>query len=375
MFFKDKIVVSVVQSSGSEYFIGEIPYAGASTRKGYYEFYYYTLGPTTDARLSIMSGRMSVQGDAFSYRISDLTVQKISTYDATLIPNFRVSLFKELIQTSTQARLFSSDYSAQGPNYPMVAQNSYYYYFFEITDAFSLLEEEPCFRVWFTKEYCNDKNKTSQEYADDLDVFVSADYKLISNDCNTLRIKAGQDALMDREVCAFGFTYPTFSTELEIQRWYHLTRIYGELRNPQYDGETISYQDSRGKKNIVYAESREFLEMVVNLSPKHVHNFLRLACRHDRFSVDDGNDVYFYFTRTETYSPSWIRTRLVAPAFLEIEVREQDLKKELCCAGILGEYEETPNDERVGPYIYSGVEPTPDPNDTIFDLTFDLTFE
>jgi hypothetical protein len=323
-----------------------------------------------------MSGRMqNLSIDVFSYRISDLTVQKISTYDATLIPNFRVSLFKELIQTSTQARLFSSDYSAQGPNYPMVAQNSYYYYFFEITDAFSLLEEEPCFRVWFTKEYCNDKNKTSQEYADDLDVFVSADYKLISNDCNTLRIKAGQDALMDREVCAFGFTYPTFSTELEIQRWYHLTRIYGELRNPQYDGETISYQDSRGKKNIVYAESREFLEMVVNLSPKHVHNFLRLACRHDRFSVDDGNDVYFYFTRTETYSPSWIRTRLVAPAFLEIEVREQDLKKELCCAGILGEYEETPNDERVGPYIYSGVEPTPDPNDTIFDLTFDLTFE
>jgi len=375
MFFKDKIVVSVLQSGGNEYLIGEIPYAGASTRKGYYEFYYYTLGPTTNANLSITSGRMSVLSDTFFYRISDLTVQKISTYDATLIPNFRVNLFKQLIQTSTQARLFSSDYTAQGPNYPMVAQNSYYYYLFSITDAFSLLEEEPCFRVWFTKEYCNDKNKTAQEYVDDLDVFVSADYKLISNDCGTLRIKAGQDALTDREVCAFGFTYPTFSTELEIQRWYHLTRVYGELRNPQYDGEMISYQDSRGKKNIVYAESREFLEMVVNLSPKHVHNFLRLACRHDRFSVDDGNDVYFYFTRTETYSPSWIRTRLVAPAFLEIEVREQDLKKELCCAGILGEYEETPDDQRVGPYIYSGVEPTPDPNDTIFDLTFNLTFE
>lgn len=372
--FVDKIIVSVIQLSGNEYSIGEIPFTGlGSVRKGYYEFYYYTLGPSTQAKLAICSG--TPLGNPFFYKISDLTVEKIATYDATLIPSFRINLFKQLIQTSTEARLFSADYTATGPFYPMVAQNSYYYYLFEITSAFSLLEEEPCFRVWFTKESCNDKNKSAQEYAQDLDVFVSADYKLISNDCGTLRIKAGQDALMDREVCAFGFTYPTFSTELNVQRWYHLTRIYGELRNPQYDGETITYQDSHGKKRIVYAESREFLEMVVNLSPKHVHNFLRLACRHDRFSVDDGNDVYFYFTRTETYSPTWIRTRLVAPAFLEIEVREQDLKKELCCAGILGEYEETPDDQRVGPYLYSGVEPTPDTNDTIFDLTFDLTFE
>lgn len=372
--FVNKIIVSVIQLGGNEYSIGEIPFTGlGNVRKGYYEFYYYTLGPSTQAKLAICSG--TPLGNLFFYKISDLTVEKIATYDATLIPSFRINLFKQLIQTSREERLFSSDYTATAPNYPMVAQNSYYYYRFELGEAFSLLEENPCFRVWFTKESCNDKNKSAQEYAQDLDVFVSADYKLISNDCGTLRIKAGQDALMDREVCAFGFTYPTFSTELNVQRWYHLTRIYGELRNPQYDGETITYQDSHGKKRIVYAESREFLEMVVNLSPKHVHNFLRLACRHDRFSVDDGNDVYFYFTRTETYSPTWIRTRLVAPAFLEIEVREQDLKKELCCAGILGEYEETPDDQRVGPYLYSGVEPTPDANDTIFDLTFDLTFE
>jgi hypothetical protein len=122
------------------------------------------------------------------------------------------------------------------------------------------------------------------------------------------------------------------------------------------------------------------MEMVVNFSPKWVHNFMRLACRHDFFYINDGNSDAYYFTRSETYSPTWIRTRLVAPAMLEIEVKEQDLRKELCCVGFTGQ--DFGEDEReILPYNPYGTygppvpgEPT-EPSEGVFDESFDFTFE
>lgn len=184
--------------------------------------------------------------------------------------------------------------------------------------------EYDCFRLAVTQ---------NQGCDEEMQYCVTETYKWITDPCNTIRVLASQDVTDTKGACAFGFTYP--SNDAFTGGFFHRTRIYGELRNPQYDGEVVSYQDSAGRKRVVYAESREFVELVVNLSPRYVHNFMRLACRHDIFNM---NDLILpaadYFTRSEAYSPTWVRTRLVAPAFLEVEVKEQNLRKDPCCDGL-----------------------------------------
>jgi hypothetical protein len=179
-------------------------------------------------------------------------------------------------------------------------QGHFFYQFGFTSDTLSPYSQYDCFRLLITQDYsCND----TMQYC------VTETYKWVTDTCNTIRVLASQDVTDEKGACAFGFQYPP--SGVFTGGFFHRTRIYGELRNPQFDGEVVSYQDSAGRKRVVYAESREFMEMVVNLSPKYVHNFLRL----------------------ETYSPTWIRTRTVAPAFLEIEVKEQNLRKDPCCDG------------------------------------------
>lgn len=202
-------------------------------------------------------------------------------------------------------------------------QGYFFYQFGFTSDTLAPYSQHDCFRLLITQDYsCNN----------DFQYCVTETYKWVTDTCNTIRVLASQDVTDEKGACAFGFQYPP--SGVFTGGFFHRTRIYGELRNPQFDGEVVSYQDSAGRKRVVYAESREFMEMVVNLSPKYVHNFLRLACRHDIFNLNDSIlPQADYFTRSETYSPTWIRTRTVAPAFLEIEVKEQNLRKDPCCDG------------------------------------------
>jgi hypothetical protein len=88
------------------------------------------------------------------------------------------------------------------------------------------------------------------------------------------------------------------------------------------------YQDSFGRKKVVYAESREFRSFIINYSPEYIHNALRLACRHDNFALTDTNyglNAVNFFTRSEAYSPSWIRISKLAPVTLEVEKQDQNL--------------------------------------------------
>jgi len=386
--FSTQITIAVKDGFGNLGEIGKIVYTD-NVRAGYYEAY-YTVGSSISGfgNLFIYSDTLNASGATdFSYKISELTISKLTTHIFTAIPNFRTSIlipgipggyWSPFYETATISQRVSRNYSATVPQ--IISDGVYYYYKFNINKADSLAVDNPCFRILITQDKCFNTLLPATAYASDLDVALTSEYTFIQDPCNTLRIKASQDSSESKEACAFGFTYPTIDEDATpaITEWYHLTRIYGELRNPQYDGEMVNYQDSRGKKIVVYAESREFLEMVVNLSPKYVHNFLRLACRHDLFSINDSNEANFYFTRSETYSPTWIRTRIVAPAFLEIEVKEQDLRKELCCAGLV--VDESDSGQRLPepeqPYaVYGPDSGGGDESDTIFDLTFDLTFE
>lgn len=202
-------------------------------------------------------------------------------------------------------------------------QGHFFYQFTFTSGTLTPYSQYDCFRLLITQDYsCNE----TMQYC------VTETYKWVTDTCNTIRVLASQDVTDEKGACAFGFQYPP--SGVFTGGFFHRTRIYGELRNPQFDGEVVSYQDSAGRKRVVYAESREFMEMMVNLSPKYVHNFLRLACRHDIFNLNDSIlPQADYFTRSETYSPTWIRTRTVAPAFLEIEVKEQNLRKDPCCDG------------------------------------------
>ena len=242
-------------------------------------------------------------------RISNVRVDELGGYTATLLPSDLIwssgfSNFYQSIKTQVDSESFYGDTFFSTfhfvSNFPNAAFN-----------------KNDCFRLLIT----SDTNDGGNDW-----YCLSEEYKWVTDECNTIRVMATQDVTSTEGICAFGFDYkPT-------PEFFHLMRVYGELRNPQYDGEVVSYQDSAGRKKVVYAESREFMELVINHAPKYIHNFLRLACRHDIFNLNDSIlPAADYFTRSEAYSPTWIRTRTLAPAFLEVEVKEQNLRKVPCC--------------------------------------------
>ena len=250
-------------------------------------------------------------------RISNVRVDELGGYTATLLPS-------DLIWSNPAFDSFYKSIKTQVDSESFYGDTFFCTFHFVSNNPNAGFNKDDCFRIIITQDTYDGG---SDWYC------LSEEYKWITDPCNTIRVLASQNVTDTKGACAFGFNYPS-STALPAG-FFHRTRIYGELRNPQYDGEVVSYQDSAGRKRVVYAESREFVELVVNLSPRYVHNFMRLACRHDIFNM---NDLILpaadYFTRSEAYSPTWVRTRLVAPAFLEVEVKEQNLRKDPCCDGL-----------------------------------------
>jgi hypothetical protein len=157
------------------------------------------------------------------------------------------------------------------------------------------------------------------------DIFYSKCIRPISDTCHTVSVEFWQGVTATDESYVFGFYYPAAASGSEFKQF---MRVWGEVRNPQYDGELEMYQDSFGRKSVVYAESREFRSFIVNYSPEYVHNALRLACRHENFVLTDTNynvNAVNFFTRSESYSPSWIRISKLAPVTLEVEQKTQNL--------------------------------------------------
>lgn len=157
------------------------------------------------------------------------------------------------------------------------------------------------------------------------DIFYSKCIRPIFDTCHTVAIEFWQNVTQNDEAYGFGFYYPAAASGSEFKQF---MRVWGEVRNPQYDGELEMYQDSFGRKSVVYAESREFRSFIVNYSPEYIHNALRLACRHDNFVLTDTNynvNAVNFFTRSESYSPSWIRISKLAPVTLEVEQKIQNL--------------------------------------------------
>jgi hypothetical protein len=158
-------------------------------------------------------------------------------------------------------------------------------------------------------------------------VFESVCIKPILDPCGTVRVEYYQDVTATEDAFGFGFYYPATSPTFTQ----HM-RLPGNVRDAKYDGTMISYQDSLGRKRVVYAERRKALSFNTGRVPEYVHDALSLACRHDNFlledalySVDDN-----FFTRTTEYTPTYIRMSRLAPVSLEVEAKTQDLKKNMC---------------------------------------------
>lgn len=284
---------------------------------GDYTFYFTWTGATGTFPLVVRVQPQLISGlYKAKLKLTSIQVNRASGATVTLLPSDSLTGidYTKNFKTGYVFGVFTAIQPDQG---------HFFYQFGFTSDTLSPYSQYDCFRLLITQDYsCND----TMQYC------VTETYKWVTDTCNTVRVLASQDVTDEKGACAFGFQYPP--SGVFTGGFFHRTRIYGELRNPQFDGEVVSYQDSAGRKRVVYAESREFMEMVVNLSPKYVHNFLRLACRHDIFNLNDSIlPQADYFTRSETYSPTWIRTRTVAPAFLEIEVKEQNLRKDPCCDG------------------------------------------
>jgi len=158
-------------------------------------------------------------------------------------------------------------------------------------------------------------------------VFESVCIKPILDPCGTVRVEYYQDVTTTEDAFGFGFYYPATSPTFTQ----HM-RLPGNVRDAKYDGTMISYQDSLGRKRVVYAERRKALSFNTGRVPEYVHDALSLACRHDNFLLEDAlysvNDNFF--TRTTEYTPTYIRMSRLAPVSLEVEVKTQDLKKNMC---------------------------------------------
>ena len=162
------------------------------------------------------------------------------------------------------------------------------------------------------------------------DVFISTCIKPITDPCGTVKVTYYQDVTATSDSLGFGFIYPA-ATPASSTFNQHM-RFRANVRDAKYDGTMVSYQDSLGRKRVVYAERRKSLNLNTDLVPEFVHDALSLACRHDNFFLEDElfgvNDNFF--TRSTDYSPTYVRMSRLAPVKLEVEAKTQNLKKNMC---------------------------------------------
>lgn len=160
--------------------------------------------------------------------------------------------------------------------------------------------------------------------------FISTCIKPITDPCGTVKVTYYQDVTATSDSLGFGFIYPAANPASSTFNQH--IRFRANVRDAKYDGTMVSYQDSLGRKRVVYAERRKSLSLNTDLVPEFVHDALSLACRHDNFFLEDdlfGVDDNF-FTRSTDYSPTYVRMSRLAPVKLEIEAKTQNLKKNMC---------------------------------------------
>lgn len=159
---------------------------------------------------------------------------------------------------------------------------------------------------------------------------ISTCIKPITDPCGTVRVTYYQDVTATSDSLGFGFIYPAASPASSTFKQY--MRFRANVRDAKYDGTMVSYQDSLGRKRVVYAERRKALSLNTDLLPEFVHDALSIACRHDNFLLEDElfgvNDNFF--TRSTDYSPTYVRMSRLAPVKLDVEAKTQNLKKNMC---------------------------------------------
>ena len=75
-------------------------------------------------------------------------------------------------------------------------------------------------------------------------------------------------------------------------------RLYAKLKTPKYISERNIFEDSLGKKGVVYYSGRKAKQLCIDAQPEYVHDFLRLLNGFDNVYIDGK----LYFVEDDEYS-------------------------------------------------------------------------
>ena len=184
------------------------------------------------------------------------------------------------------------------------------------TDPVAITKD--CFRVFVYNSH-NESVSTAYEP----EYCLTEPWQITTNACGTLLLTA----LMATSTSSWGWVFPVENNGIYSPRM----RVFADLTEPKFPTELDQFETSGYAISLIYGERRKVSLLKINRSPLYVHEFISLACRTDLFTIRQADGTAdFYFTNTEEYTPQWIRTMRIAPATIEVQVKQQDTVKNLC---------------------------------------------
>lgn len=141
-------------------------------------------------------------------------------------------------------------------------------------------------------------------------IFKLGDY---SNDCTILI-----NACNNENGLGFNFSGSGFSPRI---------RVSAKLRQSKYTSEKTIYEDSLGKKGVVYFSGRKSKTLCADLLPEYVHDFLRLLVGFDNVYLDGE----LYVVEDDEYNVQWVNELdNIGNVRLEVSKKVQNAKNTNC---------------------------------------------
>lgn len=104
-------------------------------------------------------------------------------------------------------------------------------------------------------------------------------------------------------------------------------RLEAKLKQAKYSQERTIFEDSLGKKGVVYFNARKTKDLAIDLQPEYVHDFLRLLGGFDNFYIDGE----LYFVEDDEYSVEYSdASDELGKVKIAVSKRTQDVKNINC---------------------------------------------
>ena len=121
---------------------------------------------------------------------------------------------------------------------------------------------------------------------------------------------------------AFGFGYESvILINYYKTHFFQSLRVAAKLRSPKYPSERVIYKDSKGERQMVYADREKTIELVIEDQPEYIHNAIAVALSHDTFTVDGVE----YVSVEEAYQPANRKSSVLASVIVELTKKVQNL--------------------------------------------------